>query len=153
MHGIILFDGECNLCSGVVQFIIPRDPKGYFKFASLQSDSAKKLLEKTDTTINTSATMVLLVPRHPDRSEESRGEMPEYRVYMKSDALLRIAQKLCFPWSLMRGFLIIPGFIRNFFYMIISRNRYRWFGKRNTCIVPTPETENRFLDQPITNVL
>ena len=130
-HGIILFDGVCNLCAGVVQFIIRYDPHGYFRFASLQSKVAKKLLEKTGTHVTALTTMVLI-----ERN----------RAYLKSDAVLHIAQRLQFPWSVVSIVLFIPRSIRDFFYMIVSRNRYQWFGKQHTCLVPTPDIEERFLD-------
>jgi predicted DCC family thiol-disulfide oxidoreductase YuxK len=125
----ILFDGVCNLCNGFVQFIIIRDPGNYFQFASLQSDFAASLDLDTDNLITDLSTVVLL---------------EDGRVYTKSTAVLRILRRLRFPYQLAYGFIIIPGSIRDIVYSWVSRNRYKWFGKRESCMVPTPELASKF---------
>ena len=128
---VVLFDGLCNFCEGSVRFIIERDPKGAFRFASLQSEFGKKLA--TDHGANPEAlnTMMLV-----------EGE----KLYMRSTAALRIARRLRFPWFLAAVFLVVPPFIRNGVYNIVSKNRYKWFGKKDACMIPTPEIRERFLD-------
>lgn len=128
---IILFDGVCNFCNGAVRFVIRHDSKNHFKFAPLQSEVARELLsahpgypEKTDS-------IVLL-----------KGE----KIYTKSGAALRISRHLNGLWKLLVVFLIVPPFIRDGVYDLIARKRYKWFGKREECMVPTEELRNRFLD-------
>lgn len=124
---IILYDGVCNLCDFAVRFIIPRDPEAKFCFASLQGDFAKKLL-KSPPLLHS----VILV----------EGE----KIYEHSTAMLRIASQLKFPWNLLGFLRIIPRPIRDAAYGLIARNRYRWFGKQETCLLPRPEWKTRFLD-------
>lgn len=131
-HPVVLFDGVCNLCSGSVQFILARDPKAHFRFASLQSDRAKELL---------SARGVTLPEGDPDSILLVDGE----RVYERSTAALRIARGMTFPWMLAWIFVIVPRPIRDLVYKWIAKNRYRWFGKSDTCWIPTPELRARFL--------
>ena len=126
-HAIVLFDGVCNLCNGAVQFILARDPGGRFQFASLQSDAARRILSGQVP----AETIVLAEPR---------------RVYTKSTAALRIARGLRFPWPLLSVFLLIPRPLRDLVYHWVARNRYRWFGKRDACLLPKPEFKNRFVD-------
>ena len=128
---IVLFDGVCNLCNGAVQFIIKRDKKKQFLFASLQGKTGKELLKKFDLPENLFNSFILF-----------EGD----KVYARSAAALRIAKKLNGGWNLLYGFMIVPRFIRNGIYNIIARNRYRWFGKRNECMIPAPEWRERFLD-------
>ena len=130
-HPILLFDGVCNLCNGAVQFIIERDEDGLFRFASLQSDAAKQLLEKYPEASEDISTIVLL----------EKG-----RLYTRSDAALRAARYLSGAWPALYGFIIIPRPIRNAVYDWIARNRYRWFGKKDQCMIPTPELKGRFLE-------
>ena len=128
---IILFDGVCNLCNRAVQFIIKRDKKEQFLFASLQGKTGNALLKKFDIPGNVFNSFILV-----------EGD----KVYTRSTAALRIAKKLNGGWKLLYGLMIIPRFIRNAVYNVISKNRYKWFGKRNECMVPTPELKERFLD-------
>jgi len=129
-HDIILFDGVCNLCNGAVTFIIKRDPKNNFKFAALQSDTGKELLVKHQ--IN---------PQETDSIVLVRGDY----AFAKASAALRIAQKMSGGWPLLYGFKIIPKFISSAVYDFIARNRYRWFGKQESCMIPTPELRSKFL--------
>ncbi|PHQ29165.1 thiol-disulfide oxidoreductase DCC family protein [Leeuwenhoekiella nanhaiensis] len=128
---IILFDGVCNLCNGAINFIIKHDPKAQFKFASLQGATGQKLLAKHHINPKETASIVLIEPE---------------RVSVKSSAALRIAKYLDRGYPLLYGFMIIPGFIRNAVYDFIAANRYKWFGKKNSCMIPTPELKSRFLD-------
>jgi len=128
---VVLFDGLCNLCEGSVLFIIKRDPSAVFRFASLQSKFGQGLLERFQLPKDDFDTMVLV-----------EGE----RVFKRSTAALRVAKRLRFPWPLFYAFILVPPFLRNFFYRIIARNRYRWFGKKEACLIPTPALRARFLD-------
>lgn len=130
MSSIILFDGECNFCNQSVQFIIQRDSKGYFLFASRQSTIGINLLKKHN--INDSVDSIILIDTDT--------------AYIKSDAILNICKKLDGNWCKLSLFLWIPRFIRDFCYDIFAKNRYRWFGKNQKCILPTPEVRKRFLD-------
>jgi len=126
----ILFDGVCNLCNGFVQFIIVRDKKRYFRFASLQSDYVASLNLDAENLISDMNTVILLENGH---------------IYTKSAAVLRIIRHLRFPYPIAYMFIIIPSSIRDFVYNWISRNRYKWFGKREACMIPTPDLLDRFL--------
>jgi predicted DCC family thiol-disulfide oxidoreductase YuxK len=130
MKNIILFDGVCNLCNHSVQFIIKRDPKGHFKFASLQSEIGQKLVEQYG------------IPK----GIESIIYIENDKVYIKSSAALRISRKLNGYWRYLKILSILPSSVRDFFYDIIAKNRYKWFGKKESCMLPTTETKKRFLD-------
>jgi predicted DCC family thiol-disulfide oxidoreductase YuxK len=127
---IVLFDGVCNLCTSTVQFIIKRDPHGYFTFASLQSEVGRTLLEDYGLQPDTLDTFVLV--------EGSR-------CFTRSDAALRVAKHLSGGWSLLRILSLVPKPIRDWGYTIIARNRYRWFGTHETCMVPSRDVLDRFL--------
>lgn len=129
-RAIILFDGVCNFCCASVQFIIARDPKGYFKFASQQSEAGRELLHFA----NLPATMDTFVL------------VEDKAIYTRSAAGLKVASRLTLPWPLVGIFWLIPGWIRDAVYRLIARNRYRWFGQKESCWVPTPEIRARFLD-------
>lgn len=130
MSGTILFDGVCNLCNGFVRFVIERDPHARFRFGALSSDAAVKLLEDHAVRGTIPDSVVLI---------------EDGRVYVRSDAPLRIARGLTFPWPLAAVFLIVPRFIRDRVYDFIAARRYRWFGRRDVCMVPTPDLKQRFL--------
>ena len=127
---VILFDGVCNLCNKSVSLIIDNDPGRHFYYASLQSEIAQELLAGK-TVDSKMLDSVLLV----------EGD----KVYDRSTAALRIARRMKGLWSWFYAFIIVPAFLRDFFYKIIARNRYRWFGKKNTCRLPTPEERELFL--------
>jgi hypothetical protein len=129
-HPIVFFDGVCNLCNASVQWLIKRDQKHQFRFAPLQGETAKMHLKITNG--NDIPQSVILFENG--------------KVYQKSTAALRLAVKLGFPWFLAGIFFIIPRFLRDWVYDYIARNRYRWFGKKDACMIPTPELKALFLD-------
>ncbi|WML39797.1 thiol-disulfide oxidoreductase DCC family protein [Neobacillus sp. OS1-2] len=130
MERIILFDGVCNLCDRSVQFIIKRDPQGKFKFAALQSEIGQELLKK-----------------HGFKSTISSFVLIEKeKVYVKSGAAIRVSKQLYGIWKMSTIFLVIPPFIRDKLYDVIAKNRYKWFGKKDSCLLPSPKWKNRFLD-------
>lgn len=130
MSAIILFDGVCNFCNGSVNFIIERDPEGYFKFAPLQSEIGERLLAENGVNKAETDSVILI----------ENG-----KVYTYSTAALRIARRLTGAWKLFYGFIIVPKFIRDFFYKLFAKNRYKMFGKQDACMLPTPEIRARFL--------
>ena len=129
---LILFDGVCNLCNSAVQYVIKHDKKDCFLFAPLQSAIGQQLIEhyKFDTKKIDS---ILLYT-------------PEKGITYKSTAALKIASKLGFPRNTIIIFFIVPPFMRNWIYDYIAKNRYKWFGRQETCMIPTPELKNRFLN-------
>lgn len=131
-YDIVFFDGVCNLCNGAVRFIIRHDKDCVFRFTSLQSDFAKKLLNKYQVKIAEPPQSILLLRNG--------------KIFGESSAVLRIAQKLNGGWKLLSVFLLLPKFIANALYRFIARNRYKWFGKKEACMLPTPELRERFLD-------
>ena len=128
---IVFFDGVCNLCQRSVQFILTHDSKATFSFASLQGDVAKKILSPHQLDTEQVNSLVLL----------ENG-----KVYTRSTAALRVAKQLNGLWPILYVFMIVPPFIRDAVYNWIARNRYRWFGKQETCWLPRPEWKKRFLD-------
>ena len=129
-HAIVLFDGICNLCTWSVQFIMKRDPDGYFKFASMQSECGKKLMVAHGLRSEAMDTFVLL--------EGSR-------CLTQSDATIGVVKRLSGWGSLFRVLSLIPKPIRDWGYAVIAKNRYRWFGKQETCMVPSRDIMDRFL--------
>ena len=130
-HAIVLFDGICNFCNSSVQFILQRDPKGYFHFAPLQSNLGREYLERYHIDPKTTDSIVLI---------------EQGKAYVRSTAALRISLHLKGGWPAMSAFLIIPAFIRNGVYDFIAKHRYKWFGTRDSCLLPLPEWRGRFLD-------
>lgn len=128
-HPLVLFDGYCNLCNTSVQTIIRNDPKGYFHFASLQSETGQHILEKYEMDKSDLKTFILY---------------KEGQIYTRSTAALKVAAKMKFPFKLLAVFFIIPAFLRNVVYNIVASNRYKWFGKRDSCMIPSPELKSRF---------
>jgi predicted DCC family thiol-disulfide oxidoreductase YuxK len=128
VRAVLLFDGVCTLCNGFVQFVIQRDPAGRFQFATLQSDAARRLLQAAPQPVPD--TLVLV----------ENG-----RVFLRSTAALRVVRGLRFPWPLAFVLVVVPRPLRDWVYDIVARNRYRWFGRRDVCMVPTPELRARFL--------
>ena len=127
---IILFDGVCNLCNGAVQFVIKNDKKGQFRFAALQSEIGNELSKKYGLPTDAMDTFVTIV---------------DGKSYTRSTAALKVASLLGGFWSFAYIFIIIPPFIRDGIYNWVAKNRYRWFGKKDPCMIPTPELRERFL--------
>jgi len=127
---IILFDGVCNLCNSSVTFVIKRDKKDAFRFAALQSDVGQQLIAKFN--IDTAQTDSIIL-------------IDNDKAYVKSSAALRAARSLSGVWPLLYGFMIVPRFLRNWVYDYIAKNRYKWYGQRESCMIPTPELKAKFL--------
>lgn len=125
---VILFDGVCNLCNAFIQFIIKRDSRQVFKFASLQSEFGQELIKRHSHLQNVDAVFFL-----------ENGE-----VFVKSTAALKIAGKLKY-WSVFKSLLFVPAFIRDWIYDLIAKYRYGLFGKKNECMIPSPELIGRFI--------
>lgn len=127
---IVLFDGVCNLCNGVVRFLYPRDPHARLRFTNLQSEAGQALLEKFGM---------------PQDDFDSFALIEGDKAFTRSRGALRTLRYLRFPWPLLYGLMLVPPFIRDAVYDWIARNRYGWFGKMDACPVPTPELQARFL--------
>jgi len=127
---VVLFDGVCNLCNGSIQFIVRRDPNGYFRFASLQSEYGRALLREHGLDEADLFSVILV---------------EDGKAYARSDAALRIARRLAGGWKAAGALRVVPRALRDRVYDLVARNRYRWFGRRDTCMIPTPELRERFL--------
>ncbi len=127
----ILFDGVCNLCNKAVTFIIDHDPKDQFRFAALQSEVGVKLLSQYNIDSEKIDSIILI---NNDKA------------FIKASAALRIAKHLSGGWPILYGFVILPKFLTNSIYDFVARNRYDWFGKKDNCMIPTPELKSKFLD-------
>ncbi|MDQ3490131.1 MAG: thiol-disulfide oxidoreductase DCC family protein [Acidobacteriota bacterium] len=130
MGAIVLFDGVCNFCNSSVNFVIQHDRKGYFKFAPLQSTVGWELLNKYKVETSKADSVVVI---------------DDGRVYLRSDGALHVAGKLDKPWSWLSFLIIVPRPIRDFIYRLLAKYRYRLFGKKDVCMIPTPELKQRFL--------
>lgn len=128
---IVLFDGVCNLCDSAVQFIIKHDKKNIFMFTSLQSNAGQKLLAQYNFPLDELNSFILI----------EHG-----KAYTRSTGALKVVKKLQGLWPLLYGFMIIPKFIRDGVYNWVGRNRYKWYGKKDACMIPTPELKARFLN-------
>ena len=131
---VILFDGVCNLCNSTVQWVIERDKEGRFDFATLQSDAARRELGR------------VMDEKEIDALPDSIVLLDSEGVHVRSAAALRILRGMRSPYALLRLAIVLPRPIRDAVYDFIARNRYGWFGRRNTCMTPTPELAARFLD-------
>lgn len=127
---IILFDGVCNLCNNSVVFIVKRDNKDVFRFAALQSEAGQELVNKFSIDTTQLDSIILI-----------EGE----KYSSKSTAALRISKHLSGAYPLLYAFIILPVFLRNFIYDIIAKNRYKWFGKKDACMIPTQQLKSKFL--------
>lgn len=128
---VVLFDGICNLCNGLVQFVIERDPQGRFQFAPLSSEAAARALAGASA---------------PEERPDSLVVIEDGRVYTRSDALLRVGRRLRFPWPIAAyAASVVPRVIRDRVYDRVARRRYAWFGKREACMAPAPRLRDRFL--------
>lgn len=127
---IVVFDGVCNLCNASVDFIVRHDPKGVFQFASNQSEPGQRILAAAGVAAVDTDTIVLAVD----------GEF-----FDRSSATLQIAKRMGFPWNLAYVFAIVPRFVLDAVYTLIAKYRYRVFGRKDSCRLPTPEERGRFL--------
>jgi len=127
---LIIFDGVCHLCNAVVAFIIRRDPRGVFCFTPLQGDLAQQILRDVPAQMK-NADSVLLIENG--------------RAYHRSEAALRICRRLLRPWNWLWALRLIPKGFRDMIYGLIARNRYRWFGRSEACMMPRAEWKDRFL--------
>ncbi|MEN8185265.1 MAG: thiol-disulfide oxidoreductase DCC family protein [Myxococcota bacterium] len=130
-HSIVLFDGECNLCEGVVRFVVPRDPERRFRFAALQSALGRELLQRHGLSTAEFGTFVLI-----DGAQ----------CLTRSDAALALVSGLSGGWAGLRLLRVVPRGLRDGVYAWVVRNRYRWFGRKDSCLVPGPELRERFLN-------
>ena len=128
---LIFFDGHCHLCCGSVQFILQRDRAGYFHYAPIDGSTAQAILNQHDCSAPLPDSIVLY----------EKGKF-----YTRSTAALRIAKKLSGGWPLLYVFMVIPAPLRNLVYNLIAKNRYRWFGRSETCWMPKPAWKERFKD-------
>ena len=129
-NAIILFDGVCNFCNGAINFVLKQDKKGVFRFAPLQSEAGQRLLKQYNLSTAEFDSFVLI----------DNG-----KIYKKSSASLRVMNKLPWYWKEAQLLRIIPTAFRDAIYDFIAKNRYKWFGKKEQCMIPTPEMRNRFL--------
>ena len=130
-YPVILFDGVCNLCTGTVQFVIKHDPKHHFRFSSLQSEFGQQVMKEFNLPTAEFGSFILL----------EKGE-----IFTKSSGALRVSNKLNAGWPLLYAFMIVPPFIRNGVYNWIAKNRYKWFGKKEECWIPTAELNSLFIN-------
>ncbi|MGX5819152.1 thiol-disulfide oxidoreductase DCC family protein [Chitinophaga lutea] len=129
-HAIILFDGICNFCNGAVNYVIRADKHDRFRFAPLQSDAGRALLVQYGLSPDKIDSFVLVI---------------DGRTYEQSDAVLKAASLMPFPARMLNWFRWLPRSFRDAVYRWIARNRYKWFGKKDACMVPTPEMRRKFL--------
>jgi predicted DCC family thiol-disulfide oxidoreductase YuxK len=128
---LILFDGVCNLCNSSIQYVIKHDKKDQFLFAPLQSEVGQKIINTYNIDIEKTDSILLY--------SNEKG------LFIKSTAALKVAKHLGFPRHLMSAFFVVPTFIRNWVYDFIAKNRYKWYGKQEACMIPTPELKSKFL--------
>ncbi|HET7897346.1 MAG TPA: thiol-disulfide oxidoreductase DCC family protein [Flavisolibacter sp.] len=129
-HPLVLFDGVCNFCNGAVNFLIKQDKKKVFRFAALQSEKGKELLMEYGFSSVFTNSFVLI----------ENG-----KAYQKSTAALKAARYLSLYWKWTQIFWLVPKFLRDGIYDVIAKNRYRWFGRKEQCMIPTPDIRSRFL--------
>ncbi|MFM2016953.1 MAG: hypothetical protein RL007_609 [Bacteroidota bacterium] len=128
--GVVLFDGVCNFCNSSVNFIIRYDKKDYFRFTPLQSEIGMKISDKYNLDSGNLKSVILV----------DKG-----KIYTKTTAALRIAKQLSGAWPALYVFIIVPAPIRDVVYNIIAKYRYKWWGERDACMIPTPEIRKKFL--------
>ena len=129
-HPIILFDGVCNFCNSAVNFTIKRDKQNKIRFAALQSEAGRQLVQQYGLPVDDMRSFLFV----------ENGKL-----YNRSTAALKVCRHLSGLWPLCYGLIIVPAFIRNGIYDWIAKNRYKWFGERQECMIPTPEVRARFL--------
>ncbi len=128
---ILYFDGVCNLCAGAVQFVLKRNKKQNILFASLQGKAGQAMLQQFGLSQTQFNSLVFV---------------EDGKMYQQSTGAIRLTRHLGAAWPLLMVFLIVPAFIRNAVYNWVAKNRYKWFGKKNECWLPTPDLKKRFLD-------
>ena len=128
---VILFDGVCNFCNGTINWILQHDKKNEFRFATLQSTYGKQVVERFKLTSDYLDTVILI---------------ENEKVYLRSQAILRIIKRIGGIYSILGIFSIVPAPILNFFYNIVAKYRYRWFGKRESCMVPDASIKQKFIE-------
>jgi predicted DCC family thiol-disulfide oxidoreductase YuxK len=133
---LVLYDGVCGLCHGLVQFILKRDKRGVFHFAALQSSVARTILQPFGSNPDDLSTFFVLL--------NYRGSAP--RQLSKGRAVIFVADALGWPWRVVRPLAVLPSVILDGLYDLIARNRYRMFGRRDECLIPQPEDRRRFID-------
>lgn len=129
---IVLFDGVCNLCNGAVKYIIKHDKKDIFRFASLQSEIGRNLVSERGMDPEELDSIILIEPG--------------VAYYRKSTAALEISRDLSGGYSFLKNFLFIPESLRDGIYDFVASNRYKWYGKKESCMIPTPDLKAKFLD-------
>jgi predicted DCC family thiol-disulfide oxidoreductase YuxK len=127
---LVLFDGVCNLCSALVQFVIRHDPAAKFRFAAIQSEIGREIFQSHGLDPADLQTFVFI----------SDGKM-----YVRSDAAIEVVSRFGGAWRFFTVFRLVPRVARDWIYSVIARNRYRWFGRKDVCMIPTPEIKERFL--------
>jgi predicted DCC family thiol-disulfide oxidoreductase YuxK len=132
---LILYDGVCGLCNGLVRFVLPRDRKDRFRFAALQSDAAREALQKFGASPANLNTFYLI---------ENHGG-PRSRLLDRDRAAIFVLERLGFPWVLAWTLNVVPRFLRRPVYNFIARRRYKWFGKYDSCPLPSPDTRHKFV--------
>ncbi|MCW3073056.1 MAG: thiol-disulfide oxidoreductase family protein [Flaviaesturariibacter sp.] len=130
-HPVILFDGVCQFCNGMINFVIKQDKKGHFRFATLQSEAGQRLLQEYGLDQVGFNSFVLI----------QNG-----KAYQRSTASLKVMNGLPWYWKEVQVLRIVPAFLRDQIYDWVARNRYKWFGKKEVCMVPTPDLRSRFLN-------
>jgi predicted DCC family thiol-disulfide oxidoreductase YuxK len=130
-HPILLFDGVCHFCAWSVRFVMARDPAQVFRFAPLQSETGRRLLKEHGLDPGQTDSVVLI---------------EDGAAWRESDAALRVCRRLHWPWRWLWPLHWMPRFLRNAAYRFVARHRYRWFGKSETCMMPTPAERARFLE-------
>ncbi len=128
---VLLIDGHCNMCHGLAKFVVGRDKRAVFRFASLQSELGRRLLKEGGM---------------PEDALETFVMVDNGKYYTKSTAALRIGRKLGWPWSIAYPAIVVPRFVRDRVYHFVARRRYRWFGRSESCLLPTPDMRSRFLE-------
>lgn len=129
-HGIILFDGVCNFCNNKVNLVIRNDKKDFFRLAALQSETGKKIMADHGIVMPDPDTFIFIENK---------------KIYNRSSAALHIAKHMDGFWKLFFAFIIVPSFLRDLVYRLIAKNRYKWWGVRESCMIPTPEVRKKFL--------
>jgi predicted DCC family thiol-disulfide oxidoreductase YuxK len=128
---VILFDGVCNFCNGAINLVLKQDRHDQFRFAPLQSVAGQQLLRQHQLPVNDFESFVLVM---------------DGKIYQKSTAALKVMRRLPWVWQPLQLFWIVPRPLRDAVYAFVARNRYRWFGKKESCMIPTPQMRARFLD-------